>query len=173
MTDMLAAQGAWWACLLCARAGFERAALIGPALYVAAHLLLRPALRTRLAALAAGSALLGLLVDTLLMRASALSFPRSASPLSPAWMVSLWAVFGLQLSASLERLTRAPLAAAAALGALGGPLAYRAGASLGAASLPPGGMTAVGLSWLAATPLLVLLARRTLPAAGPAGGPRP
>ncbi len=77
------------------------------------------------------------------------------------WLVCLWAVFATTLNVSLRWLQPRPVLAAA-LGALGGPLAYVGGAKLGAlhleSSYPSIGALAFG--WALATPLLLATARR-------------
>lgn len=50
---------------------------------------------------------------------------------APYWMASLWALFALQINPLFSWL-RAHRALAALLGAVGGPLSFRAGAALGA-----------------------------------------
>jgi hypothetical protein len=77
------------------------------------------------------------------------------------WLVALWALFATTLNGSLRMLQGRPWLAAG-LGAVGGPLAYYAGARLGALELvqPAAMMAALALAWALATPLLLLLARR-------------
>lgn len=90
--------------------------------------------------------------------------PASGAPLAgfaAYWLVCLWAVFATTLNVSLRWL-RPRTVTAAALGALGGPLAYAGGAKLGAlqleSSYPSIGVLAFG--WALATPLLLATARR-------------
>ena len=80
---------------------------------------------------------------------------------APVWLVAMWMLFATTLNVSLRWLRRYPLAAIA-LGALGGPLAYWAGARLGAMDFaaPIAGTVALALGWAVLTPLLVRLARR-------------
>jgi hypothetical protein len=81
-------------------------------------------------------------------------------------MVGLWAVFGAGLTASLRGVLRWPPPALAAAAALAGPLAYRAGAALGALAFPGGAgaaLLAVAVQWALGVPLLARVAR------GPAG----
>lgn len=93
---------------------------------------------------------------------------------APAWIASLWVGFALTLNHSMARLRRWPLAAAA-LGLVGGPLAYwtAAGAfdavSFGA---PVGSvLVALALGWAAVLPLLFAIDDR-LAAAGEAAARR-
>jgi hypothetical protein len=77
------------------------------------------------------------------------------------WLVILWALFATTLNSSLRALQSRPWIAAA-LGAAGGPLAYYAGARLGALQFlePAAMLAALALGWALATPLLLSLARR-------------
>jgi hypothetical protein len=76
-------------------------------------------------------------------------------------MVALWANFATTLNVSM-RLLRSRLLLAALFGAIGAPLAYYAGARLGAvdlvATLPA--LLAIGAGWLVLCPLLFAAARR-------------
>jgi hypothetical protein len=76
-------------------------------------------------------------------------------------MVALWALFATTLNESLRMLQTRPWIAAL-FGAVGGPLAYYAGAGLGALHfVDPGAMLgALTVGWALATPLLLSLARR-------------
>jgi hypothetical protein len=171
--DFVGGQAAWWGCVLLVRAGREHAALIGPALYVATHAVLRVGLRTRVLALAGIAALTGWAADTALVRAGLLAFPAAAeSPCSRPWMAGLWAAFAVSLTASLAWLVRRPIVLAAALGALAGPAAYAAGERLGALALGPWSSAAVAAEWAVSTTLLVLCARRVLDVGGAAGATR-
>ena len=82
---------------------------------------------------------------------------------APYWMVALWAIFATTLNVSLRSL-RPHGWLAAVLGAIGGPVAYYAGARLGAlefgapASAPA--LAAIGIGWAILTPALLCAARR-------------
>jgi hypothetical protein len=80
---------------------------------------------------------------------------------APYWLVAMWMLFATTLNVSLRWLRRFPLAAVA-LGAIGGPLAYWAGARLGAMQflVPVAATVALAAGWAVLTPLLVGLARR-------------
>lgn len=77
------------------------------------------------------------------------------------WLVCLWAAFATTLNVSLRWLRPRPLLAAA-IGAIGGPLAYAGGAELGALRLDAShfSLGALALGWALATPLLLLAAKR-------------
>ena len=128
----------------------------------AVHLYARPGRRELVPA--AVAMILGYAADSALVLLGLLHFPeqtRLGAP-SPAWMVALWGSFGIALRASLGWLrTRRRLAAA--LGAVGGPMAYFGGAALGAVRLESPAwlsLAAVGGLYLLATPLLCAVAER-------------
>lgn len=120
----------------------------------------RPWADARIAVLAAVG---GLVFETLLVSLGMLAY---ASPVpfawaAPYWILALWANFGLTLNSSLGWLHGRPVLAAA-LGAVGGPLAYAAGVRIGAATLTAPAFiayTAIALVWGIATPVLLRLAR--------------
>lgn len=153
-------QAGWFGCILGAAAGWPA---VGPLLVVLlAPLSLWLSPRPRVGVvLAVVSSMVGYLADSALVLAGLMVFPEHAVlgwP-SPVWMVALWANLALTLDVSLAWLQKQwPLAAL--LGAVAGPLAYAAGARLGAVELQDGWIWAVALEWLLAMPLLCLLARR-------------
>ena len=80
----------------------------------------------------------------------------------PAWLVLLWLVFASSLRYCLAW-AASPAWRGALLGALGGPLAYCAGASLAGVGLPSGiGVSALWLAliWALWLPLMLKLALR-------------
>ncbi len=87
---------------------------------------------------------------------------------SPAWLLALWASFGLTIVPLFGYLHSRPWLAAA-LGAAGGPASYWAAArGWHAVIFPPRPLPtllALSLGWAAALPLLTTLARRWLFAA--------
>jgi len=100
------------------------------------------------AVLCAAAAAYGFATDSALAAAGLAAF-RGGAGASTAWMAGLWAAFGVGLTASLR-----------AAAALAGPLAYRAGAALGALELHgPAAWPAVALRWGAGVWLLVRIAR--------------
>ena len=104
-------------------------------------------------------ALLGFAVDSLWVQLGWMQF---ASPLpwgnfAPIWIVAMWVGFALTLNHSMARLRQWPLAAAA-LGLVGGPLAYwtAAGAFDAVSFGAPVAwvLAALALGWAAVLPLL-------------------
>jgi len=162
LVDLVGFQACWWTSALCARDGRPLVGPLAMALFVAVHAALTP--RGRRAAqllLASLAALVGVVIDGVLVVAGAVGFPGHDGALaSPAWMVGLWAGFAVTLETTLATPTRRTWGAAL-LGAVAGPISYIAGARLGALSLSPGpaALIAVGVGWGAALPLLAALAR--------------
>ena len=78
--------------------------------------------------------------------------------LAPYWIVAMWVLFATTLNVSMRWLRRS-MAVAAAAGAIGGPLAFFAGASIGAVefSSPATALIAIGVGWAVMLPLLVKL----------------
>lgn len=151
-------QGAWLLAVWGAAAGRF---WLGPAvvaLLVAAHLV-RSWPRHRVWHLVV-LALMGTAVDSLQSFFQVLSFDGAPAVwLCPPWIISLWVHFGLMLLGPLDFLHRR-LPLAAALGMIGGPLAYAGGVGMGAASFgltPALSLGVLAMVWGVACPLAVLI----------------
>lgn len=143
----------WWGCVL----GAQRPVLLGVvALGLLAHLALcRRKVEEGIAAL--GVALAGCVLDATLGWLGLFDFHGA---LLPGWLVLLWLVFASGLRHSLAWAAR-PVWRGACLGALGGPLAYCAGAPLAGVGLPLGiawSAFLLALVWAAALPLMLRFA---------------
>jgi hypothetical protein len=105
------------------------------------------------------AAVIGLILDSALASAGLVSFTSGVwiDGIAPHWMVGLWIAFATTLNISMRWLVTRP-ALAVVFGALGGPVAYCAGAKLGAIAINPSATTfiAIGLGWAAAMWLLTL-----------------
>lgn len=104
--------------------------------------------------------LFGCAVDSFLLHLGVFDFgePRTLIPL---WLALLWLLLTTTLDHSLAWSAR-PWWRASLLGAIGGPLAYYAGAQLGGVQLPLGTATTLGLLaliWAVVMPLLHGFAR--------------
>jgi hypothetical protein len=152
----------WFACVLGAAHGYAREGAIAAALIVAWHIA-RAARPAREALLALAAAALGLVFESLLVQAGWVRFDAGVlvDGAAPYWMVALWALFATTLNVSLRVLQTRPWIAAL-FGAVGGPLAYYAGARMGALDLvqPVAMLAALAVGWAIATPLLLSFARR-------------
>lgn len=143
----------WWGCVLGAR---HQALLATVAVGLLLHLgFCRQTKEEGQAILTVG--LSGCLLDTLLGWLGLFNF---GGELLPGWLALLWLVFASGLRHSLAWAAR-PMWRGACVGALGGPLAYCAGAPLAGVDLPLGlGFTALALAllWSAWLPLMLRLA---------------
>lgn len=152
----------WFACVLGAANGYASEGAIAAALIVAFHIA-RAARPPAEAALAAIAAALGLAFESLLVQAGWVRFDAGVllEGAAPYWMVALWALFATTLNESMRVLQARPWIAAL-FGAIGGPLAYYAGARMGALYFvqPVALLSALAVGWAVATPLLLSLARR-------------
>lgn len=156
-------QACWLANVAGAGAGWPA---LGPALtavWIALHLAAMRERRAGEAGILAAAALLGYAADSALVLAGSFQFPAHTllgGP-SPLWMVALWVGFAATLRHGLRWLKGRYLLGAI-LGLIAGPLAYRAGQALNAIEIPdPGtGLAAVGIEWMIAMPLLLIVAAR-------------
>jgi uncharacterized protein DUF2878 len=155
--NFVAYQCAWFAVILGAAHGMPQAGAAVAVLLAAVHLALRRE-RAELRLIGA-SIIAGLLVDSALVVSGKVQFAAPWPPgMAPFWMLSLWIAFATTLNHSLRWLMTRPLAAALA-GALGGPLAYLAGARLGALTLvePLVGLTLIAVLWALALGALAMV----------------
>jgi len=153
-------QVGWFGCILGATNGYP---LIGPGivgLLMALHVTMSSR-KWHLIRLSVIVAIFGATLDGVLTITGVLNFPVNTSigwP-SPIWMVALWinivpAIDGLAL------LLGPGVFLPAIVGAVGGPVAYFAGANLGAVTLTPSTLIALGLislEWAFAMPILLRL----------------
>lgn len=107
------------------------------------------------------ASVLGSLFDQALLSAGLLRFVDSAiwpAYLLPVWMMALWLLFNTTLNVSL-RWMRGRLAVAMVFGLVGGPLAYVAGAKLGAITVlePTTLMIVLAIGWGLLMPVLLWL----------------
>ena len=153
-------KAAWTAVVISAAAGAPVIGVIAVALAVGIHLWSceNPDAEIRLL-LAAAS--LGLAWESILVLAGVLNYPSGnwMPGLAPYWIVAMWILFATTLNVGMRWLRRSTVVAAAA-GAIGGPLAFFAGSSVGAVELasPAIALTCIGIGWAVMLPLLVRLA---------------
>ncbi len=158
ITNFLLFQICWLANCAGAGAGWPLAGPIVTAVWIALHLNALGERRVSEGWILLAAAVLGYAADSLLVLSGFIEFPLHAQlggP-SPLWMVALWVGFAATLRHALSWLSNRYLLGAL-LGAIGGPLAYRAGEALGAIQIPDplSGLTAVSVEWLVAMPLLL------------------
>jgi hypothetical protein len=152
----------WFACVLGAAHGPAWAGALTALAIVAWHIA-RAVVPRRELSLVACAAALGIVFESLLVQSGWIRFGAGVLVEGAAtyWMVALWALFATTLNVSLRGL-RTHGWLAALLGAIGGPLAYFAGARLGALELVAtgAGLAAIAAGWAVLTPLLFRAALR-------------
>ena len=164
-------QAGWFGCVLGAAWRHPWIGLAVALALAAAHLLLsrERAIEVRLMLLAAA---VGFVVETAQLAAGTYRFPAGtiAESLPPPWLLALWLQIATAFRYSLRRIV-SPLVPAVLFGAIGGPVAFLAGARLGAVEfLPPvtSGLLRLSLAWMAALALFSVATRRVLPLDAPA-----
>jgi len=160
--NFIAFQMAWFACVL---GGANDRALVGT-MVVGAVIGLHLALAQRAlpeALLIAVAAVIGLVWDSWMVAFGLMSYSTGnlAPGLAPYWIVAMWALFATSLNLSMAWLKGRPWLAAL-FGAVGGPLAYLAGARLGGLQMsdPVLALGAQALGWAVLLPVLTRLAAR-------------
>jgi hypothetical protein len=158
----LVGQAGWFACVLSAAHGLSTIGVIVAAIMLAVHLYRVPRPQEECKFLAF-VVLLGAIWESALVRAGLLGYPRGTlvDGLAPLWIVALWALFGGQFNTTYTWLKGRP-AVAALLGAIAGPLSFRAGAALGAVQLirPLPTTLTLAVGWAIILPLLSVASRR-------------
>ena len=153
----------WFGSVLAAAAGWGWLAVAVSLAVVLVHLVLTPRPAAELKLILA-AAVIGLVAEGLLITFGFATYalPNSIAVLPPAWLVAIWMAFATTMNVSLGWL-KDHLGLAGVLGLLAAPPSYYAGERLGGMMLAPPHMlslTAIGLVWGLAFPLLVILARR-------------
>lgn len=151
---------AWTAVVISAAAGAPVIGVIAVAIAVGIHLWSCDNPESEIRLLLAAAAL-GFAWESALVIAGLLEYSSGNWAFGPApyWIVSMWVLFATTLNVGMRWLRRGTTIAAVA-GAIGGPLAFFAGASIGAVELvsPAVALIAIGLGWAVMLPLLVKLA---------------
>jgi len=170
--NVLGFQAVWLASVAGAGAGLAWSGPLAALLFAAAMLTWGGRTRDDLRLLAVALPL-GIALDSAFAASGWLVYAEAWpwAGMAPAWIASLWVGFALTLNHSMARLRQWPLAAAA-LGLVGGPLAYwtAAGAFEAVSFGAPVGsvLVALALGWAAVLPLLFAIDDR-LAAAGVTG----
>lgn len=154
-------QAGWLACVVGAAHGLAWAG-VAAALPILAWHFARARRAWPEARLVVAAAAAGAIFETLLAQSGWVRFapPGPVAGFAPPWMVALWALFATTLNVSLRGLRARP-ALFAVLAAAGAPLAYLAGARLGAMRFEdPAALFAIAAGWAALAPLLLAAARR-------------
>ena len=157
--NVVAYQLAWFAVLIGAARGQAWVGALVALLVCAVHLWQRrDAIEWRLMGACIA---IGALVDGVLGGTGQVHYAGWSFPAAPYWMLSLWLAFATTLNHSLRWLMTRPMLAVL-VGAVGGPLAYLAGAKLGALELvtPRLGLPMLALLWASAMLTLSLVLSR-------------
>lgn len=155
-------QAGWFTAVLGAAHGLPWAGVVAVAAVAAIHLARARRPLPEFALLGVAFAV-GAVFETLMVQSGWLRFDGGtlAAGTAPVWMAALWINLATTLNVSLRALKRR-LAAATLLGAIGAPVAYYGGASLGAVELIAAGpaLAAIAAGWAVLTPVLFAAARR-------------
>ena len=167
LINVVLTQVAWLACVMGGARGLSWPGVAAVAVVVAVHLAVSGRVAREATRLALAAAL-GFALDAALGFSGACAWAGGASGgrVPPLWLIALWPSFATMLTAALSWLVLRWWLAAL-FGFVGGPLAYFAGANLGALSFPHGtlpGLLGVGLAWALAMVLLARAARTQAPA---------
>jgi hypothetical protein len=160
--NVVAYQCAWFACVLSVAAQRPLIGLTTEVAVVLWHLWSATEPRRELQLIAIAS-LCGAAFETLLVASGWVRMEPAVllGGVTPLWMVALWAAFATTFNVSLRAL-RSHYFLSALLGAVGAPLAYYAGARMGAIQwvneVPA--LIVVALGWALLTPLLMKSALR-------------
>ena len=153
-------QVSWFACVLGAANGMPWLGPLVVATVVAYHLLRVPEPRAELTLLVLVAAI-GLAFDSMLVAAGWLSYQTGQwhPSLAPYWIATMWIAFATTFNVSMHWLKGRGVLAFL-FGAVGGPLAYLAGAGLGAVVIADtvAAMIALAVGWGVLMPMLMTLA---------------
>jgi hypothetical protein len=155
-------QFGWFACVLSAARDVPWIGVAISIVLVAVHLARvdRPLEEFKLLA---SVVVMGAIWESLLVAGGLLEYPNGTvfPGAAPYWILALWALFAAQFNTTFGWLKHRMLLASV-LGAVAGPISFRAGAALGAVRFaqPLPATLALALGWATLMPLLILLSRR-------------
>jgi hypothetical protein len=160
LVEWLGFQAVWFASAIGAARGTALPGVLSGAFFVTIILFTAPSVR-RTGVMILSSGAIGALGESFLAIAGFVT-PAAASPAliaAPAWLVALWLAFGATIGSLRPLLGTRPLLAAAGLGLVAGPLAYWAGAGIGALAVGPSPQAwpAIAALWAAVLPTLIAL----------------
>lgn len=155
-------QAAWYVCVLSAAKGVSWIGVLLAIALMSAHVLRAERSRDELKLLVT-VILIGGTWESALLGFGLLDYPGSLviDGLAPSWLLALWGLFAAQFNTTYKwlktRIEFAPL-----LGAIAGPLSFRAGSALGAVRFAKAwpAVEALALGWAVLLPVIALLSRR-------------
>lgn len=164
LINIVVFKAVWMACVWGAAEGLPWLGPLAALGCLALHLWLAPkALPELYLAIVCGG--LGFIGEGALMASGLVSFAAGSgtfSSMPPPWLIAMWVAFSTMMNVSFRWL-RGRAWLSVLLGATVGPLAYHGGANLGGMIFHEPewqGLTAVGVIWAIAMPLLVSAAQR-------------
>lgn len=164
--NLIAFQCAWLALALSAAQGLAEFGIAAALAVIAIHLFRSPD-ATAEAKLLAAAFVIGIMIESAVMAGGFLAFEQSGmlsgpiGQMAPLWLLVLWPAFATLLNITF-RAFRNWIVGAALFGAIFVPIAYFAGARLGAMILPDPqllSLSVIGLAWAVALPALCIFAR--------------
>ena len=167
IAEWLGFQLVWLACALGAAQGRNAPGMIAAALFIGAVLAIKERPWSECLAILASGAV-GLVAESVLVSIGLVRFaaPWPNPQLAPGWIVALWFAFGATLSTVASLLGHHLVVKASLIGLVAGPLAYWAGARLGALEITgsaPLTYLAIALIWAIALPSLLIFRQRMRP----------
>ena len=161
--NIIAFQLAWLALVIGAANGLPYIGLPVVVATIMLHLVRSPQALPEVKLLLAATAV-GFVAESAILAAGLVRYVEltSISWLPPAWLMMLWPAFATLLTVTF-RPFREWVVAAVVFGFAFAPLAYYAGAKLGAMTMPDPvllSLSLIGVAWAVALPLLLTLARR-------------
>lgn len=151
----------WFACVLSAARGIPSIGFVVSAILIAIHLATTPRPVPELKLLGT-VVLIGAIWESVPVATGLLVYPDGTviPHAAPYWILALWGLFAAQFNTSFRWL-KPKIALAALLGAIAGPMSFRAGAALGAVrfAYPWPATFVLAIGWGCLMPILVLLAR--------------
>ncbi len=162
ISNFILFQTAWFVTILSAADGLPYLGAISTLAWISIHLYIIGDKRLFEFELLVSAAVIGYLLDSLLVYRDVIEFPESAllgGP-SPIWMVCLWINLAATINYSLSWL-KGRYVLSALMASIAGPFAYAAGEKLGAIKLSENSsLIVIGLMWACAMPLLIFLSER-------------
>lgn len=157
ITNFILFQLAWFITIISAAKGMPYIGVAFTMIWMLLHLSIMEELRNTEIKLFLFAAILGYLLDSILVVTGFIAFPEHTLLVgpSPLWMVCLWINLAATINLSLSWLKRRYLLAGA-MSAIAGPLAYVAGEKLGAITLLGNtSIFVVSIMWCVAMPILI------------------
>jgi len=159
LLNLVLFKAGWVACVLFAANDLPAFSTLAVAVVVAIHLL-RVAVPVKEALFLLSAGLIGLGWESLVLASGLLQYlPSSESGAwAPHWIVAMWVLFATTINHGFSWIKRNWMLSAV-MGLVGGPLAFVAGAGMGAVTLTDtfAAVALIGLGWMVLLPLLVLI----------------